>query len=90
MTGYERLEVQNFIKKEKLSQFPLNGEQFKVGDKVTFTNDYGVSFSDLRVVGFSNEIYPNSGTIYLDYDCYWFPTKPKTIKLDESISLTTN
>jgi len=76
MTGYERLEARQFAKKEKLSASPLNGEPFTAGDKVTFTNDYGISFSGLRVIGFSNEIYKGSGTIYLDYDCCWFPTKP--------------
>jgi len=62
-----------------LSDTPLNGEPFAKGDKVTFTNDYGVKFPGLTVIGFSNEIYDNSGTIYLNYDCYWYPTKPETL-----------
>ncbi len=73
-------DIKRFIETSKLSASPLNDESFAVGDKVTFTNDYGVKFEGNTITGFSNPIYPNSGTIYLDYDCYWFPTKPESLK----------
>ena len=72
-------DIKRFKETHKLSDKPLNGESFAVGDKVTFTNDNGVIFQGNEIVGFSNPIYSNSGTIYLDYDCYWFPTKPQTL-----------
>lgn len=59
-----------------ISSQPLCGENFKVGDQVTFTNDYGVKFYNRKIIGFSEPIYPGSGTVYISGDAYWFPNKP--------------
>ena len=72
-------EAQRWAKTNNLSQSPLCGEPFAVGDAVTFTNDYGVKFEGNRIMGFTAPIYPNSGTVYLDSDAYWFPNKPKQL-----------
>jgi hypothetical protein len=69
--------MKQFIK--SLSPTPLNGEPFINGETVTFTNDNGVAFPGCKIIGFLNQIYPNSGTIYLDYDCYWYPTKEQNL-----------
>ena len=46
----------------------------KVGDIVTFTNDYGVSFKGNKVLGFLSKP-DNNRCVYLDFDCYWFPVR---------------
>ena len=58
-----------------ISRVPLCGEPFVFGEMVTFTNDYGVVFTGNKVIGFSEPIYPGSGTVYLDNSSYWFPNK---------------
>ena len=54
----------------------------EVGDTVTFTNYYGVVFPGKKVMGFSleEEIF-NERFIYIDTDCYWFPTHRGSLKL---------
>lgn len=74
-------EAQRWAKTNKISQTPLHGEPFAVGDVVTFTNDYGVKFEGNIIMGFSDPIYPNSGTVYLDSDAYWFPNKPEQLSI---------
>lgn len=65
--------------KSTLSKTPLNNEPFKLGQIVTFTNDYGVSFKGKKIIGFGNPPYNGGGTIYLDYDCYWFPATAESL-----------
>lgn len=51
---------------------PLVATDLTVGAKVTYTNDYGVSFSGFTVHGFSmDENEPEKA--YVDSDCYWCP-----------------
>ncbi len=54
----------------------------KVGDKVTFTNDYGCVFEGHTVLGFHKgepgESLPEN-VVYVDLDCYWFPIKLKNL-----------
>ena len=58
---------------------------FKLGDRVVFTNDYGVSF-DLVVRGFAAE--PHNADrpdwpqrfVYVFTDAWWFPTSPEKLK----------
>ena len=52
--------------------------KFKLGDAVTFTNDYGVKFENHRVVGFSPTV-DNGRFIYIDYDCWWFAAKSENL-----------
>lgn len=54
----------------------------KIGDKVTFTNGYGVKFPGHRVLGFCKPTLGNR-CVYLDYDCYWFPAGLDELKLEE-------
>lgn len=54
----------------------------KVGDMVTYTNDYGVVFKGLEVTGF-HRITPDflpDNFIYLNTDAYWFPHKRASLK----------
>lgn len=54
---------------------------FKPGDKVVFTNDQGVVFSDLLVTGFSPAIESRGRFIYLDTSSWWFPVRPENLKI---------
>ena len=50
----------------------------KVGDNVTFTNEFGVSFEDNEILGFDLEDFYGR-FIYLDKDSYWFPVTEKSL-----------
>jgi len=63
------------------TQTPPDGCSWRVGDMVTFTNDYGVEFGPHEVLGFTlpgDELHGRF--IYLDTDCYWFPVKPESLR----------
>lgn len=71
--------IREFAK--KLSQTPPAPCDFKVGDRVSFTNDYGVTFHGHKVIGFDDDPDNLAGRfIYLDYDCYWFPCRPEELR----------
>ncbi|WP_211245335.1 hypothetical protein [Curvibacter gracilis] len=53
----------------------------KLGDVVTFTNDFGVAFSDLKVTGFTPCVEGHGRFVYLDKDSWWFPVKPDQLHL---------
>lgn len=53
----------------------------KLGDVVTFTNDFGVAFSDLKVTGFTPSVEGHGRFVYLDKDSWWFPVKPDQLRL---------
>lgn len=60
---------------------------FEIGDQVTYTNDYGVEFEGLEVIGFAEEIDFYAGRyqrfVYLDtgiFGAYWFPHSPSELK----------
>jgi len=61
-------------------RFAPPGCKFKRRDSVTFTNDNGVSFEDLRVTGFVSHDPTNGRIVYLDTDCHWFPKKISSLK----------
>lgn len=51
----------------------------RVGNRVTFTNEYGVKFENLEVLGFCTpEFYGRC--VYLNTDSYWFPCKLEELK----------
>ena len=58
----------------------LENSDLRIGDKVTFTNDYGVKFENLEVLGFRNrkDFLPNN-VVYLDKDSYWFAVQLKEL-----------
>lgn len=59
----------------------------KVGDLVTFVNDYGVEFSDRLVTGFSPTV-DYGRFVYFDHDAWWFSDCPECfIKQTEKIGL---
>jgi len=44
-----------------------------VGDTVTFTNEYGIKFHGLTVVGIDKSRAFYNRQFYLNSDAYWFP-----------------
>lgn len=54
-------------------------EGFKVGDKVTFTNEFGVSFNGLTIIGIEKDNSFYGRQIYTNSDAYWFPHKPSEL-----------
>lgn len=66
----------------EISKESLTGCGFKLGDRVTFTNEYGVAFEGNRIIGFGLPAYKGGGTVYLDKDAYWFPVSPESLKLE--------
>lgn len=58
------------------------------GDKVTYTNDYGVEWKGLRVIGFSDTVQ-NGRFIHLDMDCHWVPVKADRLKLEQKARIWT-
>lgn len=52
--------------------------EFKIGDSVTFTNDYGVVFENEIVTGFSPTV-ENGRFVYFDNAAWWFPVRPANL-----------
>lgn len=57
-------------------------ENLKVGAKVTFTNDYGVSFPNSEILGFDKE-YIYNRCIYINNDSYWFAVTPDSLTVQD-------
>lgn len=56
------------------------GVDLKVGQKVTYTNDYGVKFEGYTILGFCT---PDNGRcVFLNKDSYWFPVDPKNLTIE--------
>lgn len=69
---------------QRLSDIVPNPKiDFKSGDRVVFTNDYGVSFTDLTIIaiGKCSELWKYGHCIYLDKESYWFPVKPESVTI---------
>lgn len=55
---------------------------FKIGDIVKFTNDYGVEFGPHKVLGYTTpEDVLHGRFIHIDTDAPWFPVKPESLTL---------
>lgn len=79
-----RQSVQDMVKNE-LQPIPPAECAFKTGDTVTFTNDCGVKFEGLTVIGFEKEMNPDflpNRFVYLNTSCYWFPKSPESLALE--------
>jgi hypothetical protein len=72
------VEMNAFAKKLNKTS-PVDCE-FKIGEKVSYTNDYGVTFDDHTVIGFAENTEFYGKFIYLDLDCYWSATSPDKLR----------
>jgi hypothetical protein len=57
---------------------------FRIGDTVKFTNEFGVSFPGLLVTGYADEV-DNGRYIYLDTSSWWFPASPGSLTLEKPV-----
>ena len=69
---------------DQMTMTPPNGCPFKVEDIVAFTNDYGVTFHNRKIVGFAlpQNVLLSGGCVYLEKDAYWFPNKVESLTLE--------
>jgi hypothetical protein len=75
------MEEKFYVDNEMVSEPPKPCE-WKVGDCVKFTNDYGVEFEPLRVIGFTKPEHELHGRfIHLDTDAPWFPVAPESLSV---------
>jgi hypothetical protein len=65
----------------KLRDTPTIACDFKKGDEVVFTNDYGVVFEGFTIIGFAQEedVF-NERFIHIDSDAPWFPTRVEQLE----------
>ena len=66
-----------------LSEVPPSDSTLKVGDKVEWTNDYGVKFESI-VVGFNYDGWFQAKYekfVHLNTDAFWFPHDHKTLRV---------
>jgi hypothetical protein len=57
----------------------------KVGDLVTFTNEYGASFANRIVIGFAKlEDQLHGRFIHLHDEAPWFPVRRESLTLQEN------
>ena len=52
---------------------------FRVGQQVSFKNDYGVIFEPLKILGLCKPEL-SGRCVYLNDDSYWFPVKLESLK----------
>lgn len=77
-------EYDDFLK--RLKKEPPVECEFEVGDTVTFTNEYGVSFPGNKVIGFADDDEFYGRFIHLDKSSWWFPVRPSELTLEASVS----
>lgn len=78
MAGYEK----RFTEKVRAGDIEISDEKelggLKIGQKVTFTNDYGVKFGGHKVLAFQcPDRYGRA--VFINYDCFWFPCTPESL-----------
>lgn len=89
-TNYTK-QFTDWVKKENIQVLKeLENSDLKIGDIVTFTNEYGVQFENLEILGFrnNNDFMPERH-VYLNKSSFWFPIKLSEIKKQNKI-ITTN
>ena len=79
----EKLTVELFAQYAKECQIELitELEGLKVGDKVSFTNDYGVKFENRIIVGIDSTDF-HGRRFYLNKDSFWFPVRRESLTLE--------
>ncbi len=83
LSAHELKQQQKFENfKNSISKVPPADCEFKAGDFVTFTNEFGVFFRKPKeVIGFNRtpELLPQR-TIYTNSDAWWFPSKESELQ----------
>lgn len=63
---------------EMMAKPPIKCD-LSIGKEVIFTNEYGVSFYGLKVIGYSEEV-EHGRFLHLNTDCYWFPVSRSSLQ----------
>ena len=76
--------VKEAIKNGHFLQEPANGEdlKYKIGDRVKFTNPYGVTFHNHTILGYvpsDHALYKYGKRYFIDTDCFWFPKTEESL-----------
>lgn len=58
----------------RLSEIMPTNKDLQVGDRVMFTNDYGVVFGPHEILAFGDP--EGKRCVFLDSDAYWFADRP--------------
>lgn len=58
---------------------------YKLGDVVTYTNEYGAKFPNKVIIGFASDTSLGGRFIHLAEDAWWFPVKPSELSLMEAL-----
>lgn len=83
-----RQTMQDMVK--ELSTVPPVECEFKLGDTVSYTNEYGIKFDGLKIIGFETkegyayqveENFRPYAFIYLDWTSYWFSVGVERLEL---------
>lgn len=76
-----RCEAEGTIFYDRLSEATYTDRELSVGDRVIFTNDYGVVFGPHEVLAFGKPV--NGRCVYTDSEAYWFADRPEQLTLVE-------
>lgn len=66
----------------KMQDHSMTDTLLKVGDKVTYTNEYGVSFPGQTVTGFPIDA-DSAEKVFIDSDSYWCPKPINSLTIEE-------
>lgn len=64
----------------------VEGCPFKVGDRVSYTNDYGAVFGGYTIIGFdygTGNLFKYGNHIYLDKGAYWYPVRDRDLTIEQ-------
>lgn len=83
-TTIRDVQKRQFVETQIASVAPVRCELLP-GDIVTFTNDYGIEFEGLKILGFVPSIDPAfrpEAFIYLDTESYWFSVSQASVTFE--------
>jgi hypothetical protein len=76
-------DFKNWVKSHNVPVLSSSNEtSLRPGQKVTYTNEYGVSFNSLTVMGFCEP--QNGRCVYLNKDSYWYPVNPENLTVEDN------
>jgi len=74
------VKAKNITVYDNLCEVADSCEGITKGTRVSFTNEFGIIFTGLEILGFCHPFYGRC--IYLDFDCYWFPVSVESLTIE--------
>lgn len=62
----------------------LNTKGLEVGQIVTYTNEFGISFLNSEILGFNNDTQYGQ-CVYLNNSSYWFPVSVESLTIQDGL-----